>query len=142
MLQLGLEASGRKIERNAPLNDLGGRFLSLRDGGCETIEEFINPPIYEFVQRPALVILVASSDPELAEGPEDAEARAARDRALDQEIEAVTGAFEAMANWPGYVTAWRMLPADFDTHEILGAARMKGCEIPFEIEFWSNRPNG
>ncbi|HWJ89328.1 MAG TPA: hypothetical protein VNS12_14775 [Pelagibacterium sp.] len=138
-LQSGLAAPDRPILRNAPIHDLGGRFLSLSDGSTELIEEYFNPERFEFSLRPKLTLLVLSAVPETSFNPEDA---AARDEALDGLIEAISVAFSAISDWPDEVMDWRMLPPEFTTHEIMGAAGMKGCDIAFEIDYWSDRREG
>lgn len=135
-LHRALNSGGRIVPRNAPISDFEGQFLSLRDGKTEQTEAFLNPPIYEFTLMPQLVILVES------ELPETGGATDSRDTALDALIEAVSQAFEAIVDWPDFVIDSRMLPPDFDTHEILGAAGMKGCEIPIEIDYWSDSERG
>jgi hypothetical protein len=139
-LQTALAASGLAIARNLPLGDIEEDvFSSLRDGDNELMEEFFYPPVYEFELRPVLTLLVQSAMPETGADPDDA---AARDTALDGAIEAIGQVFDAIETMPDQVTDWRMLPPQFDTHEILGAAGMKGCEITFEIEYWSSRRQG
>lgn len=127
------------MSRNVPLGDIEGLFGTLYDGKTEELDTFLNPPRYEFVLRPVILLVVASDTPETGHTAEDA---AARDISLDTATEAVSAAFAAITDWPERVMDWRMLPPDFETREVLGAAGMKACEIPIEIEYWSDREQG
>lgn len=119
--------------RNIPLGDSGeGSHQSLNDDPePQLVEEFINPPIYEWTMRPSLFIVIqwtgdTSPDAELA--------------AL---IEAAATTIEAIADQlGGLVTDIRPQPPTFAPRELWGAENMKGAELPIEIDYWSSSSLG
>lgn len=120
------------LPRNVALGDLqpGVPHVALHDGDTELVDEFVNPPVYEWTMRPVIFVVVewtgdASPDAEIA--------------AL-LELHATT--LEAAGDLGGLVTAIRPSEPDFAPKSLWGAANMKGAELPIEIDYWSESSLG
>lgn len=122
------------VPRNIPLADIGEgqQHQSLNDDPSpQLIEEFINPPIYEWTISPRLFIVI-SWEEDLSP-----------DAALAQLIEAAASAVEAINDQlGGLVTDLRPQPPQFAPRELWGAQNMKGAELPIEIDYWSSSSLG
>lgn len=113
--------------RNEPLPDLanGGKVVKLSDGGCDTTEEFLNPPMYEFTMTPTLMIVQSGGT------------AAERDAAVDATIAGLVTALNAVTDLGDLITAIRPQPPNYSPRELWGAANLKGAEFGIEIDFWS-----
>lgn len=119
--------------RNTPLGEIGeaASHRSLNDGGAELVEEFINPPIYEWTITPRLFIVI--------EWTADTSPDAALASLIEQAATTVEGIVDQLG---GLVTDLRPQPPDFAPRELWGAANMKGAELPIEIDYWSSSSLG
>jgi hypothetical protein len=128
-----LAAALGNIPRNIPLGDITPTtpHKALHDGDAELIEEFINPPIYEWTMRPVQFFVIAWSG------------QTSPDAELAALVEASATAVEAITDQlGGLVTDIRVQPPNFAPQSLWGAANMKGAEVPVEIDYWSSSSLG
>ena len=122
-------ATALTVPRNIPLGDIGEgqQHVSLNDDpNPQLVEEFLNPPIYEWSISPSLFIVI----PWTGDSSPDAELAAL--------IEGAATTVEAIADQlGGLVTDLRPQPPIFAPRELWGAQNMKGAELPIEIDYWS-----
>jgi hypothetical protein len=120
------------VPRNIPLGDItAAPHRALHDGDAELIEEFINPPIYEWTIRPVLFFVITWPD------------QASPDTALAAMIEAAATTLDGIVDQlGGLVTDIRVQPPNFAPQSLWGAANMKGAEVPIEIDYWSSSSLG
>lgn len=125
-------AAALGVERNDPLGDLdaGASVRSLYDGDTELVDEFINPPIYEWTMTPSLLLAVQGADD------------TSPDAALTALIEAAATACAAVTDLGGLITAIRVQAPDFEPKMLWGRPGMKGAELPIEIDYWSETSLG
>lgn len=130
---VALAAALGDVPRNIPLGDISPTIphRALHDGEIELVEEFINPPIYEWTARPALLFVITWSG------------ETSPDTQLAALIEAAATSVEAIADQlGGLVTDIRVQPPNFAPQSLWGAANMKGAELPIEIDYWSSSSLG
>lgn len=115
------------LPRNVALGEFdAGWHRALHDGGADVTEEFINPPIYEFTMRPAVMLVLQW------------QGDASPDAALAAEIEALADLLDAVDDGlGGLVTDIRIQAPDFAPRSLWGAPDMKGAEVTIELDYWS-----
>lgn len=121
------------VPRNIPLCDItpAAPHRALHDGDAELIEEFINPPIYEWTIRPVQFFVIVWPG------------QTSPDAQLAALIEASATAVNAITDQlGGLVTDIRVQPPNFAPQSLWGAANMKGAEVPIEIDYWSESSLG
>jgi hypothetical protein len=121
------------MPRNIPLGDIRPTMphKALHDGDAELVEEFINPPVYEWTIRPVMFFVVA--------WPE----QTSPDAALAALIEAAATTLDGIVDQlGGLVTDIRPQAPNFAPQSLWGAANMKGAEVAVEIDYWSESSLG
>ena len=127
-------AAGLGLERNAPIGDFKGQWLSLLDGDIEKTDEFLNAPIvYEWQARPVLLLAV------------DGGTATSRSVALSDLIDTHLVLIEAAKTQllvTGLIDDLNVAAPDFEANNLWGAAGVKVAELTLEIDYWSNQPVG
>lgn len=120
------------VKRNEPLTSFEGKqFVSLIDGvPGRPVEEFFNPPLFEFQAVASLVVATEGSDVE------------ARDLWVDAAITAFGAVLEGDPSLGGLVTSIRATLADVESVALFGAADISAAQIDISLDYHTDSSLG